>query len=508
MDFNQYLAMIDRLSIQQHGKRLTQIEREILGIAWEGGSYRQIESFQEQTVKNKAVKLWKDLSQLLDTKVNKYNLRQVLEELDVSSILPEQLTTPTIDRPTRSRFHGRKAELWQLQRWIETDRHQVISIYGAKGIGKTTLVHQLVENLAPKLDRAIWISLAETPDLMDVLKIAIKEVGGRKAKLSKKLSTAIDKTIAYLQQSNCLLIFDNADIALAPDESLNSDLGRDYAQFFDRLNKLNSNICCLTITTAKNDIFRTSDSLPETLRLRQLELQGLEAISCQALLHNSELVGSSVEWDRLVELYQGNPRYLKIVANTIRDIFAGKIDKFLAENILVYQPIEILLAQQLDLLSNVEMSVLLWLAIEPEPIDLDQLQSLTSVSISGSDTIKILDRLVRKYWVEIHDDLFRLPQLIRESVTSRYHQLVCEGITAKKFQLLHHYSIIPVVKVLKNNENHIDDKSDKFDRNLKYHLHSIISRLLSREHFTPPAPKFWPRLCFHHYSRKWSYGRI
>ena len=251
--------MIDRLSIQQHGKRLTPIEREILGIAWEGGSYQQIESFQEQTVKNKAVKLWKDLSQLLDTKVNKYNLRQVLEELDVSSILPEQLTTPTIDRRTRVRFHGRKTELWQLQRWIETDRHQVISIYGAKGIGKTTLVHQLVENLAPKLDRAIWISLAETPDLMDVLKIAIKEVGGRKAKLSKKLSTAIDKTIAYLQQSNCLLIFDNADIVLAPDESLNSDLGRDYAQFFDRLSKFDRNLCCLTITTEKSDVFSTND---------------------------------------------------------------------------------------------------------------------------------------------------------------------------------------------------------------------------------------------------------
>jgi hypothetical protein len=183
----------------------------------------------------------------------------------------------------------------------------------------------------------------------------------------------------------------------------------------------------------------TIDSLPETLcvgvacalRLRQLELQGLDRSSCQDLLHTSELVGTIPEWDTLIDRYQGNPQYLKIVANTISDIFAGKIEKFLEIDVLVYPHIENLLAQQLDLLSNAEMSILLWLAIERQPIDLGQLQLLTSVSISGSDTVKILDRLVRKYLVEIRSDLFTLPELIMEAVTSRYHQLVCEGITAK-----------------------------------------------------------------------------
>jgi DNA replication protein DnaC/DNA-binding MarR family transcriptional regulator len=482
VNFNQYLTIIDRLSMQQHGKRLAAIEREILAIAWEGGSYRQIESFQEQTVKNKAVKLWKYLSQLLDTKVNKYNLRQVLEQLDVNSISPEQLIAPTIEHRTRAKFYGRATELRQLQHWVEADRHKLISIYGAKGIGKTTLVHQLVENLAPKLDRAIWISLAETPRLMDVLAIAIKAVGGgRKAKLSQKLSTAIDKTISYLQNNSCLLILDNADLVLDQADPSKSDLTQGYTQFFDRLNKLDGNICCLTITTAKSDIFSTTD--------RQLELQGLDDRSCQMLLHSSELIGTSVEWDKLVYLYHGNPQYLKIVANTITDIFAGKIENFLDANILVYQPIETLLNQQLDLLSNAEMSILLWLAIEGEPIDLAQLQSIASVSISGSNTIKILDRLVRQYLVEVDGDLFTLPKLIRESVTARYHQLVCEAITAKKFQILHLYPIIPSTKMVEIDRDYVDDKIDKFHQNIKYHLHSIIDRLLLREHFTPPQAK-------------------
>ena len=120
MNFNQSLTILDRLSMQQRGRRLEEIEREILGVAWAGGSYRQIESYQEQTVKNRAVRLWNYLSELLSTKVNKYNLRQILEELDIDRISPE-LATATVEtsRVGRSRFYGRLAELWQLQSWID-----------------------------------------------------------------------------------------------------------------------------------------------------------------------------------------------------------------------------------------------------------------------------------------------------------------------------------------------------------------------------------------------------
>ena len=487
MNLNQSLDLFDRLSIQQRGRRLEPIEREILEVAWEKGSYQQVKSFQEQTVKNKAVKLWKYLSELLSTKVSKYNLRQVLEGLDLDPELTPELVD--LDRPTRSRFYGRLPELWQLQSWLESEPRQSISIYGMKGIGKTALIRRLAHNLAPKLDRIVWISLTDAPPLIDVLELIIKELGGgRDAKLSKQLQIAIDKTIGYLQQHRCLLVFDNADQVLVQDESSRSDLGRDYAQFFDRLNAVASNSYYLIVSTEKCSV-GTNDSLPETLRERQLELQGLDRLSCQELLHTSELVGTIAEWDTLLDRYQGNPQYLKIVASTIRDIFASKIAKFLSANILVYPPIETLLSQQLDLLSNAEMSILLWLAIERQPTDLAQLQLLTSVSISDGNTIKILDRLVRKYLVEVRGDLFILPELIMEAVTARYHQLVCEGITTKKFQILHLYPIVPLPNPLMIDRDCAGNNTNQFHQDLKYHLHSIIARLLSREHFTPPPQR-------------------
>jgi hypothetical protein len=445
MNFNQSIDLLDRLSLQQRGKRLEPIEREILGIAWERGSYQQIKSFQEQTVKNKAVKLWKYLSELLSTKISKYNLRQVLEELDLALIFPELSTeVVAIDRHRRSRFYGRLTELWQLQSWIESEQRQSISIYGMKGIGKTALVRRLTHNLAPKLDRIVWISLADAPQLIDVLELIIKELGGgRSAKLSKNLQTAIDKIIGYLQRNRCLLIFDNADPVLVQDESSKSDLAQDYAQFFSRLNTVASDSHYLTISVEKCWV-GTNDDLPETLRERQLELQGLDRKSCQDLLHTSELVGTIAEWDTLIDRYRGNPQYLKIVANTITDIFAGKIEPFLAINVLVYPQIENLLAQQLDLLSNAEMSILLWLAIllqsgsaHEGAIDLDRLQLLARVSITDTNTVKILDKLVRRYLVEVQDRLFTLPELIMESVMARYQDLICKEIATKKFNVLH-----------------------------------------------------------------------
>ena len=298
------------------------------------------------------------------------------------------------------------------------------------------------------------------------------------------LQIAIDKTIGYLQANRCLLIFDNADLVLSQTAESNPDLFQDYVQFFDRLNSLDGDICCLTIST-KKCVKIGSD-------YRQLELQGLDRLSCQDLLHSSELVGTIAEWNTLTDRYQGNPQYLKIAASTIRDIFAGKIAKFLDANILVYQPIETLLDRQFDLLSNAEMSVLLWLAIvlprgasEIEPVDLAQLQLLTSVSISNSDTVKTLDRLVRKHLVEVHDDLFTLPESILEYVTNRYYELVCEEITTKKLKLLHLHPIIPLVEMLKNNGGYVINKIREFRQDPKYHLYSIITRLLSREHSTP-----------------------
>jgi hypothetical protein len=98
--------------------------------------------------------------------------------------------------------------------------------------------------------------------------------------------------------------------------------------------------------------------------------------------------------------------------------------------------------------------------------------------------------LVRKYLVEVRSDLFTLPELILEAVTARYHELVCEGITTKKLQILHIYPIVPLTKMLKIDRDCAGNNTNQFDQDIKYHLKAIVARLLTREHLTPPAAKF------------------
>jgi hypothetical protein len=211
MQLSEVLTLIDRLSLEQRGKRLDRIERAILDVSWENQTYQDINICQEQTAKNRARSLWVYLSKLLNTKVNKGNVREVLENLNVLG-MGSRSSDPTSLSIDISRSNGRSSELLQLQQWIEVDRHKLIFIHGMKGIGKSYIAEEIAKILSANLDYLVWIPLEKPTPLIDVLPAIIRRIGsGRSSKLSKNLSAAIDKTIGYLQQNRCLLILDNAD---------------------------------------------------------------------------------------------------------------------------------------------------------------------------------------------------------------------------------------------------------------------------------------------------------
>ena len=84
-----------------------------------------------------------------------------------------------------------------------------------------------------------------------------------------------------------------------------------------------------------------------------------------------------------MRLYSGNPLALKIVAETIVDLFGGEIGLFLAGGTLIFGSITDLLDEQFARLSALEQSVLCWLAIAREPVTLDELQALLVAPMSA-----------------------------------------------------------------------------------------------------------------------------
>jgi hypothetical protein len=396
--------ILDRLLMQKRRRGLESIEREILTISWKKERYCSTENYQEQTIKNKASQLWKDLSQVLGTKISKQNICQILAELDLD---PTLVDPALADRHrSRSRFFGRVSELYVLKSTIETAQSKLVCLYGMQGIGKTALVRQYTEQLSSRFDRVIWLSLADLPALNEVLSTIIKElVDGRSAKLARASSVAIAKTLGYLQQYRCLLIFDNADEILSRNTPQTEELYRSYLRFFEIVDSTEHQSVCLIIMCSKPPQIGGEN--------RALELQALDRQSCQELLENSDLIGTSTEWEILVTKYRGNPQQLKLVANTIRDIFDRQIAKFLAADVPIVARMELLLSAQIDRLSSAELAILSDLSLQTEPVTLDRLVEGIRPELVDAQSAIVVDKLVGKYLVEVRDERFYLPDLIR-----------------------------------------------------------------------------------------------
>jgi WD40 repeat protein len=136
------------------------------------------------------------------------------------------------------------------------------------------------------------------------------------------------------------------------------------------------------------------------MSVRSLRLSGLEPEACEQLLEERELLGSAQERAQLIEGYGGNPLALKIVAQTIDDLFGGEIALFLSQHTFVFGNIAQLLAEQFARLSAIEQTVLLWLAILREPVTIERLLAMLGTPLPRMQVLEALEALRRRSLVE------------------------------------------------------------------------------------------------------------
>ena len=85
------LKLIETISYTNTGKQLNSIEKEILKAAWNNQTYSSVAKnsyLSAGYIKDVAYRLWKQLSEILGEKVNKSNLRLVLEKKTLSPVIP------------------------------------------------------------------------------------------------------------------------------------------------------------------------------------------------------------------------------------------------------------------------------------------------------------------------------------------------------------------------------------------------------------------------------------
>ncbi len=172
--------------------------------------------------------------------------------------------------------------------------------------------------------------------------------------------------------------------------------------------------------------------------VRVLRLAGLEPDACEQLFAEKEVVGTPEEWARLVEAYAGNPLALKVVAETIKEIFAGEIGPFLKQGTVIFGGIQELLAEQFARLSVLEQTVLLWLAIAREPLGIDELFALLALPLPQGQMIEAMDSLRRRSLIERGKlpGSFTLQSVVLEYVTGLLIEEATNEIKQQKLDRL------------------------------------------------------------------------
>lgn len=447
MTENEAIALFKRLL---GNECLSKIQELVFSKSWAGNKYSDMaieEGYDLGYIRDVGSGLWRSLSQALNEKVTKNNLRGVLERyaqqqaaLNVNSATSQMHMGEAIDV---AKFCGRTQELETLSEWILGDRCRVVTILGMGGMGKTTLSVKIAEQLQGEFDYVIWRSLRHAPTFSDKMGDCLKILSQQQiTTLPTNSHEQITCLIEYFRKYRCLLILDNFDTLLHHGQETGTylDSYEAYGELLWRVGETSHQSCVLITSREKTAEVTALEG--DGLAVRTLTLSGLEFEAAKIILDLKGLSISDSEAQQLVDCYSGNPLALKIAATSIRDLYAGNVNQFLASGITLFNGISNLLSQQLKRLSDLQKQVMYWLVIHRESISLTDLHSAFTPSIPKSKVLEILESLVNCNLIERDRHGFTQQPVVMEYVTERLIELICQEIITESPQYLLTHALI------------------------------------------------------------------
>jgi NB-ARC domain len=455
MDIDEVLKLTDDLVFAQTGMHLDYLQEEILKGTLQSKTYSEIAKelhLSKSHVRNTGSQLWKIMSKALKQDITKNSFKSIFKNRnlgrssslainnnvgrdlainhfnicpatarspsDISSpdsspnSSPNQNTSPIIDlidAPELRDFYNRNTELNTLKQWILQDQIRLITIYGLSGIGKSLLTRQLIEQIKPEFDYIIWRSLTETPTLSS-LKNQLQQFFAQSQQ--PPLPTIID----YFRNSRCLVILDDLQNLFQSGELAGQYLTehKDYGQLWQQIAKNHHQSCVILLSWEKPRELATLEA--ENTANRTLHIKGLGEQAAE-LLRKKGLTDSE-KWPELINLYQGHPTWLNIIASTILELFDGQVSLFLGkDDELFLEDLEPILESQLERLSKLEQQVICCFR-EREAIDLSQ--KPTNCELSQSELWSAMKSLGRRGLVEKISEggrgLFQINRIFQEYI--------------------------------------------------------------------------------------------
>lgn len=449
MNVNEVLQFVDRLVVEKTGKHLDDIQKAVVEGTLQRQTYDDIAQKCHVTknhVGDVGAELWKLVSEALGEDIKKTNFRSTFERLDISlsqssqnicnvgnsqcnfgsQILYNSTQNNQEDSAnTKSKsvyhdltlapqiinFYNRETELNTLSNWILKQNTRLISILGLSGMGKTAIVKRFIDLNLDQFEVIIWRSLKYPKPLELLVKDLLNII---KPEDKQTIDDQVKQLLDILINKKCLIILDDVQNIFTPGQFAGQYQPeyQSYQNFFTLITETEHQSSLILISQEKCPEMEGWEN--ELYPINCLELSGLYDLE---ILNNRGLENDEF-WLNLINLYEGNPVYLKSIAILIKNIFDGDVAEFLAENELVItQEMRSQFNQLFHRLSPIEQQIVLKLSQFEQSVSRETLRE--SLELSSTDLINGLQSLQQRYLVtKIKQDkiMFKLSSIFGKYV--------------------------------------------------------------------------------------------
>ena len=444
MTINEVLRFVDDVVFDKTGKHLDSLQKAILRATWQGEKYSKVAQEYHCTkfhVGNVASNLWQLISQELNEKIHKSNFRAAMERYQVSNFsnvfnlggnnclkgninlctdnthspetkqkLPTTQTANENNTPLpkldlrdapdiKKTFYDRSTELTTLKTWIVKHRYRLITVSGISGIGKSAIIRHLIPEIESNFDYIIWRTLRTSPPLNVTLTNLIKIISNvTEINLPNNTDAQLSMLIEKLRNMRCLIILDDLQQILSSRQFIgNYKTGyENYGNLFKIIGEIPHNSCfILNSWEPPLEIFNFTDN---ESAVRLFQLTGLREKVAREMLRNRGLLDEE-KWQELINFYEGNLQWLKLVGQTIKNLFGGSVAEYLS-----YQPLFLcdeltnIFQQHFERLSELEKQVIFLLSEQQKSVSVSQL--LEKSQLSSPELFQTLVSLERRQLID------------------------------------------------------------------------------------------------------------
>ena len=453
------MELVDNLIFAKTGKRLEDLQKNLLKGTIEGKKYSDIAKdigFSESHVKNVGQELWNILSLVLGEKVKKANFKSVFRKIksfnfssaiisgychanptanninifsdrersptsvENSQETKNQPQTDLAEAPNIFNFYDRSSELKTLENWILKDSSRLIALLGISGIGKTTLILELIKQIETNFNYIIYRSLRFSPTLDITLTNLLKNFPNQ-GDTYQNIKTQISQLLNCLRQYRCLIIFDDLQILFCSGKIAGQYQTEyeNYQIFFQLIAEIDHQSCL--ILNSREKPIEIAQLETNNKYVRPLILSNL-GLAAKQILQNHKLSDEET-WENLINIYQGNPRWIEFTGTIIQELFDNSVAKFWQwEKVILSESLVIELNKTFQRITQKEKAIIIQLAQANKPVTLHQIDKI--LELSTSDLLNAIQSLKRRLLLDIKQEdkttYFSLNLVWKQYVQNQY----------------------------------------------------------------------------------------